>query len=601
MTRSILFLFLLHAASSGSAQYLETFTGQEGKGLVRAICPAGTTDLSACGCTCAANSADNTTTCPVVPPDLTGVDWSLEATSFFTDNTGLGFEYSSPDDFGVVGGRMQVNDPDLEICWVGPDLNIAAAGAVSVSIDVNQTGGLEASDYIKAEYRLDNGDFVGFGYRSGNFSVPTTLQVAGLTGNTLAIRVCAVTSSAVEFIYFDNISVPQPGVTLASNTPQLSVSVSDVLCSGSSNGSVLDLHVTNGAPPYSFSWSNASTTEDLYDIPAGAYTVTVTDMAGVTATLSATVNEPPELSLSVVTTDVLCSGGNTGAVDLHVTGGTADYTYAWSSGAQDEDLDDLVAGTYTVVVTDQHGCTAGTSATLSEPPPLLVDAGACRFAYLGYGSTCTVLTASASGGSGGYAFVWDPGGHSGASVEVCPEVTTNYMVAATDANGCTATDAALVEIVDVRCGPPGSQKVAVCHKEEHEICIDAGSVPDHLAHGDHLGSCGPVPCAGYGQGFYAGGAVPPLAPDHAMDTRLRLYPNPASTFVQVHWLSRQARTVRLEVLDYAGRLLETLPVDAYVGVNIITIETTGFRNGIYWLRLEDGENSGTGRFVVLRN
>ena len=75
------------------AQYLETFAGQNGKGLVNAICPAGTTNINNCGSACTANPMDNTSTCTTVPPSFTGVDWTIglgKSATYFTNTGWLG-------------------------------------------------------------------------------------------------------------------------------------------------------------------------------------------------------------------------------------------------------------------------------------------------------------------------------------------------------------------------------------------------------------------------------------------------------------------------------------------------------------------------------
>src|SRR5690606_18971358 len=135
-------------------------------------------------------------------------------------------EFGSPDDFGVIGERIQVDDPDQEICWISPTLNIGAAGAVSIAIDVSQSG-LETSDYVRGDYSLNGGGFVTFETQSGAFAA-TQLNTSGLTGTTLSIRVCAFTNGAGDQIYIDNVSVPEAGVTTGCTPPTLSTVVSQV-------------------------------------------------------------------------------------------------------------------------------------------------------------------------------------------------------------------------------------------------------------------------------------------------------------------------------------------------------------------------------------
>ncbi|MCX6257466.1 MAG: GEVED domain-containing protein, partial [Bacteroidia bacterium] len=82
-------------------------------------------------------------------------------------------------------------------------------------------------------------------------------------------------------------------------------------CYGLSTGSV-NLTVTGGTPPYSYSWSNGSTTQHLSNLPSGIYTVTVTDNNSCTTTLSRTITQNPQIQLTGTVTNVYCYGGLTG-------------------------------------------------------------------------------------------------------------------------------------------------------------------------------------------------------------------------------------------------------------------------------------------------
>ena len=140
----------------------------------------------------------------------------------------------------------------------------------------------------------------------------------------------------------------------------------DALCNEAANGQV-DLTVAGGTAPYTFLWSNGATTEDLTDLTAGTYSVTVTDANNCTATAEATVDQPVTITAVATATDALCNEAANGQVDLTVAGGTAPYTFLWSNGATTEDLTDVTAGTYSVTVTDANLCTATASATVNEP------------------------------------------------------------------------------------------------------------------------------------------------------------------------------------------------------------------------------------------
>ncbi|MCC6413984.1 MAG: carboxypeptidase regulatory-like domain-containing protein, partial [Saprospiraceae bacterium] len=160
-------------------------------------------------------------------------------------------------------------------------------------------------------------------------------------------------------------------ITITEPTPvQLSTAIMDVPCTSGNNGGIV-LTVTGGTPGYTYDWSNDgpdspdNDPKDLTNVPAGTYTVTVTDANLCTAQTSVTVDEPMSgLSLDIAVANVNCSG----AFDLTVGGGTPVYSYDWSNDgpeSPDNDAQDVtvtVAGTYTVTVTDANGCTAEASA-----------------------------------------------------------------------------------------------------------------------------------------------------------------------------------------------------------------------------------------------
>ncbi|HSU27204.1 MAG TPA: T9SS type B sorting domain-containing protein, partial [Chitinophagaceae bacterium] len=140
----------------------------------------------------------------------------------------------------------------------------------------------------------------------------------------------------------------------------------NVLCFGGSNGSI-DLSVTGGTAPYTYLWSNTATTQDLTGLIAGTYSVTVTDAVGCTTSVTVTITQPALLVASETHSNVICHGGSTGSIDLTPSGGVGPYTYLWSNAATTQDLTGLIAGTYSVTVTDANGCTATVSVTITEP------------------------------------------------------------------------------------------------------------------------------------------------------------------------------------------------------------------------------------------
>ena len=127
-------------------------------------------------------------------------------------------------------------------------------------------------------------------------------------------------------------------------------------CPGSDNGTATAV-TTGGTPPYSFNWSNGSTTYQAINLSPGNYSVTVTDADGCTAVANTTITQSSPINIAFTTTPV-CTGGNYGAIDITPTGGTTPYSYFWQPvGAISEDINGLTPGQYSAQVTDANGCT----------------------------------------------------------------------------------------------------------------------------------------------------------------------------------------------------------------------------------------------------
>jgi len=149
--------------------------------------------------------------------------------------------------------------------------------------------------------------------------------------------------------------------TIDDNQIQASVSSTNVTCNGTCDGTA-SATVTGNNPPFTYSWSpSGGSGPNAIGLCAGTYTLTVTDNTGCSVQQSVTITEPTPITISMAVTDVSCEGASDGAIDLTVSGGTAPYTYQWFPGGQTtEDLSNIPAGTYSVVVTDANGCTSST-------------------------------------------------------------------------------------------------------------------------------------------------------------------------------------------------------------------------------------------------
>jgi len=139
----------------------------------------------------------------------------------------------------------------------------------------------------------------------------------------------------------------------------------NVDCFGANNGSIVYLP-SGGTAPYTYSWSNGQSTQNLTNLSGGTYTLTLTDNYNCTQFETVNISEPSQaLSLSSIWVDESIDGANDGVINLAVVGGTSPYTYQWNSGQTFQDINNLADGTYTVTVTDNNGCTETHTVTIA--------------------------------------------------------------------------------------------------------------------------------------------------------------------------------------------------------------------------------------------
>ena len=312
--------------------------------------------------------------------------------------------------------------------------------------------------------------------------------------------------------------------------------------------------------------------------------------------------------------NISCNGLNDGAITA--TTNACNATYAWSNGSTDPSINGLSAGTYSVVVTDFFGCTASSNVTLTEPDPLVVDAGADQVVYYGYTPTeCADLSGSASGGCANYSYAWSSGDNTAAST-VCPQVTTNYTLVVTDLNGCSTSDEVTICAVDVICyaGNSNNQKVEMCQipsgnpANAHTICISPNAVPAHLANGCTLGACGELDAICNGSAI----AIDETNGSNKMGSNIysdqlaigefSQYPNPASTNITLEFSTPTDENVNLTIVNIQGKRVASLynsSTEANQAYKF-NYDITNLQNGIYLIHFETSKGLVQKKFVVLK-
>ncbi len=226
-----------------------------------------------------------------------------------------------------------------------------------------------------------------------------------------------------------NTTINQPPSALSGTR-----TLTNVSCFGGSNGTI-NLTASGGTSPYTYNWGGGITTEDRSSLAAGAYSVTIADANGCTTIVNTTISEPASiLSGTTTSSNVNCFGGSNGSINLTASGGTSPYTYNWGGGITTEDRTGLLAGSYSVTITDANGCTAIVNATITEPTSIL--SGTTTSSNVNcFGGSNGTINLTASGGTTPYSYNW--GG--GITTEDRTGLSAgSYSVTITDANGCTA-------------------------------------------------------------------------------------------------------------------------------------------------------------------
>ncbi|OXA70842.1 hypothetical protein B0A67_14570 [Flavobacterium aquidurense] len=256
----------------------------------------------------------------------------------------------------------------------------------------------------------------------------TTASISDLTAGTYSVTI--KDANLCEKI--ENFTITEPPVLVASQG-----TVNNVSCNNGTNGTATVV-ATGGAGGYTYSWSptggNAATASGL---AAGTYTVTVTDANSCQKTLPFTITEPAALAVTSSQVDILCNGSATGSATVSATGGTGigTYTYLWApSGGTAATATGLMAGTYTVKITDANSCSTTKSITITEPlTPLTASQGATVNVKC-YGDTTGSATVNVTGGTGSYSYSWSPSGGTGATASGLS--AGNYTVTIFDDNEC---------------------------------------------------------------------------------------------------------------------------------------------------------------------
>lgn len=301
--------------------------------------------------------------------------------------------------------------------------SITCNGANNGSIDLTVTGGYPAYTYS---------------WTGPNGFTASTQDISGLSPGSYTV-VIGDTTGVCTITQTYTITEPQP---LTYTGALSSYNGFGISCSGGSDGTIIIIPV-GGTGTYNYQWLGpngyTATTQNLTGLFAGTYTLTVTDSNGcVNSSGNYTLTEPASMVVTETHTNLLCFGASTGSIITNVSGGvpgTSGYAYLWTGPngftATTQNLSNVAAGAYTLVVTDSSGCTKSITVTLTQPTEIIITATTTPISC--YGANDATITLAISGGVGPYQAAWDNFA-SGTFQQNLAAGT--YQITVTDGNNC---------------------------------------------------------------------------------------------------------------------------------------------------------------------
>lgn len=438
--------YILYNSGGGTVATFNNITGSQSFGTL----PAGTYTLSSTD----NNGCPETETITITQP-ASAVSVSLVSST----NASCGVSNGSATVSGSGGTGAITYSWNTTPVQTGPTASGLAAGTYTVTatdansctttfnVTISNTSGPTAS-LTSSTNVLCNGGTTGTATMSGSGGtgslsyswnttpVQTTPTASGLGVGTY-IGTVTDASGCTSTV---SVTITEPSAI------SVSASATDASC-GASNGTATAT-ASGGTGTLDYSWNSTpiQTTPTASGLPAGAYTVTITDDNGCTSTAVANVNSIGGATLALGSqTDNLCNGDANGAATVNASGGTGTLNYSWSTTPVQTTptATGLTAGTYTLTVTDGAGCVSSFTVTIAEPTAISLSTSTVDATC---GASNGSATATASGGTGTLDYSWNT-----TPVQTTPTATAlapgAYTVTITDDNGCIATQVANVNSI----------------------------------------------------------------------------------------------------------------------------------------------------------
>ncbi len=391
-------------------------------------------------------------------------------------------------------------------------------------------------------------------------------------------------------------------VTVVEAQPTISADITNASCN-SSDGAIA-LSIEGGRAPFTYSWSNGASGNEIEDLSAGTYQVDVTDNLGRSISKSFTVeNQEADLKVTSEVKDATC-GNENGSIKVEVSGGTGPYNFDWSNNGRSASLNKLTAGSYTLIVSDQNGCSKKASFEVGIDPAAM----ALEVNSEINGASCKGNDGSIALSVPGYneplSFNWDHG-VSGPTLNNLAAGT--YKVTISDVHGCFMKSDYVVEQSNNPKKPIISQlgdslivnlknmqyqwyrdgKI-ITNSTQQVLKITEGGRYSVAVTNDNA-------CSTNSDYFFADDPFTPLA-GNTVIRQVEFYPNPATSDINIRLYLAEPVETELTIYDFVGRIVKTQSL-GMVSSQTHSLSVRELPSGTYLLRAKADNEIVTRRFI----